>query len=414
MKSPALLRLLLAASVCALLPDGAAPASALARLHNGLGDIYNIFGSGEGTVSPYWEAYPALANNASPLAFGSLTTLPALTSASEVSDLLRQLDQHHFPNPRPETIQREIDAYYGSNTGSRDGRHPAFRDSWEAFASARWDFSDFDRAANRPVYDAQAWGAFAGVQRWFDDERLVGVSAAYNFTRARLHDGGGHIDGENIRLRLHAALIPEGQPWWLALGVSGGHLGYTTKRFKPGIFGSVGDGTDTVRATPDGYEYGFFVAATARLRLWDNLVFTPLARLDFNRSEITRFEEHGTAEYPLRVSAFGSDSVQTRLGGGLEYSATLGPVIARAGCSVAWASELAGDDIRIRSRLVGAGDSASYTIRSGQLFGDAVEISPSVSLVFKCGLVLKAAYDLRITFDAQFSQCLSGGVGWRF
>ncbi|MDR1817832.1 MAG: autotransporter outer membrane beta-barrel domain-containing protein [Puniceicoccales bacterium] len=444
-----------------LLRAAAAPLSAIATLalcaatlharpHNGLSNG----GAGDGFTDLYaaWGValgeYPdARVNNASNLAFGSLATLPALTAAGDVSALLRHLDKPHFLGDAAGT-HREIDAYYGPRTGSLDGRHPALRGEWEPFVFGQWNFSDFDRDPARPTYNAETWGAGVGVTRWVDDERLIGVALSRNLMRARLHDGGGHIDGDNARLHAFAALIPEAQPWWVAFGASGGYLAYTTKRFRSELFSdTTGDDGVTplskqVRGTPQGYEYGVFGAFNIRLRLAEGLTFTPFARIDFNRAEIGEFMEHGDG-WTLRTRRFHGDSVQTRLGAGIEWQGRLDALaprhlpaaFVRAGCTVAWASELIGDRIKIRSAYEwdSGGDPATaaarplapdgsfdildgngYTTRAGQLFGDALEVSPTIAIVFSNGLTLQAAWDLRVTIDAQFMQSFSGSVSWRF
>ena len=205
--------------------------------------------------------------------------------------------------------------------------------------------------------------------------------------------------------------MPEDQPWWLAFGASGGWLDYKTKRTQATLPPAA---NATAKSTPEGYEVGIFAAVNTRLHITDDLIFTPFARVDYDNVSISRFTEHGNdAQYRLRMNRFNADSLQPRLGGGLEYTLRYESFIVSTACTVAWASELAGDKIKV----AGALDEIPYVrykTYSSQLFGDAVEIAPTLSIVLKHGIVLQAAYNLHITFDAQFAQNFSGSFGWRF
>jgi outer membrane autotransporter protein len=354
--------------------------------------------------------------NSSSLPFSALATSPAFTGVAEVSGLLNHLNQSHFFAADAKGPAREIDAYYGPFTNSRDGRHPALRGEWQPFAFGNWNLGDFDNGRNRPVYDLQSVGGLVGIQRWFDDERLVGIAGSYNYSRAKIHNHGGHIDGDNPRLRIFAALVPEDQPWWIAFGASAGWLAYTTKRWQSVLpmFADPANTNAYARSTPEGLNAGVFAAFNARLHLTDNLIFTPFARLDFEHASISRFTEKSPdpAAMRLRIAAFHAQSVQTRLGAGLEYTLRYDSFIVSANASLGWASELAGDDIRVSATFADWG--AGYTTRGSQIFGDAVEFAPTVSIALKNGLVLQAAYNLQVTFDLQFSQSISAGIGWRF
>ncbi|MDR1497718.1 MAG: autotransporter outer membrane beta-barrel domain-containing protein [Puniceicoccales bacterium] len=393
-----------------------APAPQLdARPHNGLGNYVQLLDAMLGNPGYDWNSMPGwYFNNTSSISFGVMGNLPALTSAGEVSGILRQLDSPHYVKPLAQR-RREVDAFYGTETGSLDGRHPAQRGEWQTYAFGQWNFGDFDSSRNRPVCNPETWGGLVGAHRWIDDERLIGASVSYNFARAKLHDGGGRIDGGDTRLRLYAALVPEGRPWWVAFGASGGYVSYKTIRLQADPFGPLGIETDpnyVAKASPTGYEVGVFAALNTRIHISENLLLTPVARVDYNSTSMKRFTESG-AQFAWNVNRFNSDSVQTRLGAGLEFNADAGWFLLKAGCTVAWASELAGNDIKITSAFANYPGSKHYTY-AGQLFQDAVEINPSVSIVFKNGIVLEGAWNLQITFDAQFSQSVSGSIGWRF
>lgn len=377
---------------------GAATTPLAARPHNGLGQYLQVIGY-DGTW-PDW-----VVNNSSALSFGAMGNLPALTSAGEIDGILRQIDQPYAVSSTDQP-RRDIDTFYGTDTGSRDGHHPATRGTWEAYAFGQWNTGDFDHAPNGPIYNPKTWGGLLGLQRWVDDERLVGATVSYNFNRADIHDDGGRIEGDEARLRLYAALIPEGQPWWLVFGASGGYVGYDSKRNNP-LDGKL------ATASPDGYEVGVFAALNARLTLAEGLDLTPIARFDYNNTRIGKFTEGGPSNYALDVTRFNTVSYQTRLGAGLEYIGDLGGDFLHLGCSVVWASELGGNDTDIRNSFVNYPGS-KHTIYANQLFGDAVEITPTVSLVLANGIVLQAAYQVQITFDAQFSQTATGSIGWRF
>ncbi|MDR3228676.1 MAG: autotransporter outer membrane beta-barrel domain-containing protein [Puniceicoccales bacterium] len=424
MTSSATRKFFSAAALATALAAFAAPATLDARPRNGLGEFIGLqkylldpYETNGPSVDAYFATVPEyLFANTSTLPFGSMATVPALTSGAEISGILRHLGQPHFLPDNTTAPDREIDTYYGPLTNSRDGLHPALRGEWETYAFGNWNFGEYDNGRNRPDYNYETWGGLAGAQRWLDDERMIGFAGSYNFTRAKIPGGGGHIDGDGFRAHLYAALVPEGQPWWLAFGASGGWLNYKTKRFQttPAFGEAMNYPQAGAHATPQAYEVGVFAALNARLHLTDDLVFTPFARVNYDSVSVSRFTEHNAdAAWRLRVSRFHSDSLQTRLGGGLEYTLRLDSAILAASCSAAWASELAGDDVKVAAAFDDY-PSIRYKTKGPQLFGDAVEIAPALSLTFRNGIVLHAAYTLHITFDAQFAQGFSGGLSWRF
>ncbi|MDR2430359.1 MAG: autotransporter outer membrane beta-barrel domain-containing protein [Puniceicoccales bacterium] len=366
-------------ALCAL----AATPAALARVHNGLGEFLQLFGFTPDTA-------PRVLNNASVLPYGSMGNLPALTSLGEVDGVLRRLD---LPYP--------------ANAATEDGRHPAMRGSWEIYALGQAGRGEFDRANDRPVFDPEVWGGGVGGHLWTDDERLAGITVSCNETRAKIHDGGGHISGEQARVRVYAALIPGGQPWQVAFGASGGYVSYDVRRFSP-----LNGAGEVIKAAPDGYELGIFGVFKTRLTLADGLMLTPFARIDYNNTSVNHFSERGAGTWLQDVNRFNAESIQTRLGAGLEYTADIGGALLRAATTVTWASELGRNKIKLTSAFIGT--QSRHHVYAGQLFGDAVEISPSVALVFGSGFTLQAAYQIQITFAAQYSQSVSASAGWRF
>jgi hypothetical protein len=450
-----------AAGIAGELAINSAPqcaAAPRADLHNGLTDYYNFqrnylaniyYNSvveeyGEATTEDQYYEYvnyaygtadyglasfsKSLFTNTSALPFAALVTAPVATSVSEVSGLLRQLGTPHFFSSDAKRPNREIDAYYGPFTNSKDGRHPALRGEWETFAFGNLGDADYDNGRNRPVHDSHSWGGLVGAHRWFDDERLIGITASYNFSRSKIHNNGGHIDTDNPRLRLYAALIPESQPWWLAMGASGGLLTTKAKRWQATVPIFLSDPADEstsrayARSTPEAYEVGAFVALNARLRLFGDtpderhrLAFTPFVRLDFEHVSVSRFTEHSPDANAMRlhIDGFDAQSVQTRLGGGLEYTLRDENFLLAVGADVAWASELAPKSIRFNASLedmTGYG----YSVTGSQNFGEAFEFTPHVSLTLKNGLTFNANYTVNITLEGQYSQALTIGGSWRF
>ena len=374
-----------------------------ARPHNGLDNYIRIFGAG---LPDYFYT------NTSTLSYGAMGNLPALASASEVGAILRQVD-------RPYYLEKQGTVAYP--TGTRDGRHPASHGALEAYAFGQWNYADYDNAPNRPVFDHDTYSGTAGLQRWVDGEHLVGFSASYTDVHARIHNnggyGGGKIDGENTRIRRYTTLAPEGQPWWFTAGISAAYVEYNTRRDYADIFGAFREGGSlsaaTATATPQGYEVGLFAAFNARIHLTEELSLKPLLRVDYTSVSMAKFGEKGGTEFSYFVSRFTAESLQSRLGIELEHQSNYGPFFLTASLSILWADEWSGNDIKIR------GDFRNYpglhhSVYAGQLFNDAAEITPSVSLTFRNGLVLQGAWQLQVTFNGQFAQNVTGSIGWRF
>ncbi|MDR2513298.1 MAG: autotransporter outer membrane beta-barrel domain-containing protein [Puniceicoccales bacterium] len=371
-----------------------------ARPHYGLGEFIFLTA---GLNLPDWSM-----NNSSVLSYGSMVNMPALSSIGEIGALLGQLDQPYHANTT--TFAREVDAFFSEHTGSRDGHHPVNRDAWETFASGQWQSSSPDSGNSRPIFDSRSWGGLIGIKRWVDDERFIGLTASYASTQTTIHNDGGQTDGENFRLRLYTALVPEGQPWWLVFGVSGGYVSYDTLRNMP-----LGNSTfpDEVTAKTNGYEIGLFAAFFTRLHISESLAFTPFARIDYDNVSINKLTEEGS-DYNYALNRFNAYSCQTRIGAGLEYASEFSFGFIKANCTVAWASELANDNIKLTARFASLSGYTRHHVYANQLFHDAVEFTPSFSLVLKDSLVLQLSYQLQLTFDAQLSQTGTASIGWRF
>lgn len=360
----------------------AATPPAFARIHNGLGEFIQLF-----SLTP--DTAPRVFNNASVLSYGSMGNLTALTSLGEVDGILRQLSLPHADVPGTE-------------------QHRSRQGNWEIYTLSQASVGEFDTANDRPVFDPEIWGGGVGGHLWTDDERLAGITLSCNETRARIHDSGGHISGEQARVRIYAALIPQSQPWQVALGVSGGYVSHDVRRFSP-----LNNADEVIKASPNGYEVGIFGVFKARLTLADGLALTPLARIDYNNTCMNNFTERGAGAWLQDVNRFNAESIQTRIGTGLEYTLDMGSARLHTAIAVAWASELGRNKIKLTSTFIGEPFSRHH-VYAGQLMGDAVEISPSVALVFRNGFTLQAAYQVQITFDAQYSQNVSASAGWRF
>ncbi|MDR2983100.1 MAG: autotransporter outer membrane beta-barrel domain-containing protein [Puniceicoccales bacterium] len=359
----------------------------VARPHNGLWQHEWLMNQLINFSNVPDSIYSNVINNTSALSYVATGTLPVMTSVNEVSAIIRQLDM-----PYTNTM-------LGEN-----------RPAWQTYAIGQWSTGDFDNDPTRPIYNPESWGGLVGAQYWADEERLVGGTLSYNFSRANIHHNGGRIDNDNIRARLYAALVPEEQPWWAIIGVSGAYNYYDARRNLPL------SSEEVTTSNPEGYEVGVFAAVNARLRITEGLQLTPFARIDYNYVHTNKFTEKSNVADPdsfrLRVKRFNTESIQTRLGSGLEYTKNFGAATLQCAISAAWVSELGGNDIEIRSELVNV---PFYTkIDGDQMFGDGVEFIPTVALVFDNGLMLQASYTVFMTFEAQFTQNVSVGVGYRF
>jgi uncharacterized protein YhjY with autotransporter beta-barrel domain len=377
-----------------------------ARPHNGLDNYIRFFGGG----GEDW-----FYTNTSTLSYGAMGNIPALVSAGEVGALLRQIDAPYY-------IEKPNSVPFPS--GSRDGHHPASFGTWEAYAFGQWNYANYDNASDSPVFDPQTWGATIGLQRWVDGEHLFGFTASAVEAHSRIHDnggyGGGRINGENYRLRFYTALAPEGQPWWFALGASGAYVEYDTRRDYADILSSFPISSDTVvphssaSASPQGYEVGLFAALNARIRLTEEITLKPLLRVDYTSVSIAKFRERGNGEFAYKVNRFDAESLQSRLGAALEHQSDYGPFYLTAACSVVWADEWSGNDTKITGSFANITGNTRHSVRAGQLFSDAMEITPSLSLTFRNGIVLQGAWQLQVTFNGQFAQTVTGSFGWRF
>jgi hypothetical protein len=128
---------------------------------------------------------------------------------------------------------------------------------------------------------------------------------------------------------------------------------------------------------------------------------------------MAKFGEKGGTEFSYKVNRFTAESLQSRLGVELEHQSDYGPFFVTASLSFAWADEWSGNDIKITSNFRNY-PGLHHSVYAGQLFDDAVEITPSVSLTFHNGLVLQGAWQVQVTFNGQFAQSVTGGLSWRF
>ncbi|MGN0835016.1 MAG: autotransporter domain-containing protein [Candidatus Spyradosoma sp.] len=319
----------------------------------------------------------------SPLGFAAMVTMPHAGFSADARSLSGRLEQ------------RLYDASSAIWVYAQDV---------EFFAQAQGSTVDNGSDSDAATFDYDTYGALVGADVKFSKYVTAGVALAYDRGKAKLHDGGGKIDSDDVRATAFAGFLLND---YLALNV-GAQVGYAkfdTKRNT--LVGSSKGDTDAWH----GGVFADFVGAYA-LATWgetSRLDLLPHAGLAFSYYRTDKFNEKGSAA-SLATDSFDAFSLEASVGAKLNYVFDIDGHGTRIGLDFSLIHEFLDDEVEIDSRLAGSKFSTDARALSETTFSFAPGVSFDVT--DKASVFLN--YELRLGTESEVAHRANLGFRYRF
>ncbi len=351
------------------LHDGLAKADAQAALQP------TLFSTLATTLSSGGDAAAARALQAlSPI---GLTALPALSIDASLADT--------------RTVANRADAHRRLVTDKSA--------TWEAFVGYTGRFADTEGGASAPVFDSSVQGGHAGLEKAVTDNLVVGAMPAYARGKADLSAQAGSVTLERAGLSAYTGYVAGSTE--ALLGVRGSYLDYETRR-------THALGSD--KGATHGFDYGAFATVSHAVTLGD-FAITPEATLGYTRTEISAFDESGTAA-ALHVKTIGQDSLRARIGSAFDWIPLRSADSSFAiGLAVGAEHELLDHDGEIVAAYAGG---TSFTTESALGAESSVDVGPQLTWVFSKSNTIRAGYRYEYGFDDSTAHRLDLSYARRF
>ena len=319
----------------------------------------------------------------SPNSYASMLAMPAAAFNSDVARIHARLDQRRYDGANP---LRETGEY-------------------EFFVLAQSDFAENDTAKDTPIFDYNLYGVSAGFDWKPNFETTLGVALGYTYGKAKMHNGGGKIDMDDVRVtaffgRLFGNVYLDG-------GVQAGMGSFDVRRNT--VAGPAKGDTDSLFA-------GAFVTLGSMFTLWqdkrdgEGLYFTPSVGLSYFHTSIDGFRESGTAG--LDTDDMDGDSLRARIALGLQWVIPGDEWTVRLGLEAAYAHDFLGDEMDADARFVAGGPKFSTTGKA--LPQDVFSLGPTIDVQISDRDSLWLGYELEIDTDSGISQGVNVGYRHRF
>lgn len=358
------------------------------REHEGLGEFVDYLVANADGANKVAQAVSLagassvtdVVNGFSPLAYCALPEMAMRQSDSELDMILQEIARAKQHPPE-----------------SQDGvRVPA---NFTFFSGLVTDFIDHESDTDKPVYDFNAIGVFAGGHTWIDDERMAGFSLGAHRSSANVHGNGGTLDDAALRAKIFAVFAPKFANWHLTVGGTLGIHYYDIERRT-----ALGNNTGTT----DGVDAGIFAAFDYRSRIDDRLFFTPYLRFEYNFSYVGGLEESGSASR-LDLRRVTCNTYRARFGAGVEYTAseekTFGVRFGFVGTF--------GENMKLSSGFVEY-DGSRTTVKGSVAEPMVFELAPYFGLKLGDGWTMDAAFRVQSSFSGSLGQSFGIGLSKQF
>lgn len=319
----------------------------------------------------------------SPNSFAAMLAMPAVAFASDIARIHERLDQRRYDGANP---LRESGEY-------------------EFFVSAQSDFAENDSAKGSPIFDYNLYGVTAGADWKPNFETTLGLALGYTYGKAKIHNGGGKIEMDDMRLTAFGSRIFGNV--YLEGGVQFGMADFDTRRNT--IAGTASGDTDSVFG-------GVFVTLGTVFTIFrdkkddSGLYFTPSVGLSWFHTEIDGFRESGTAG--LDTDDMDGDSLRARVALGLQWVVPFDTWTVRLGLEAAYLHDFLGDELDADARFVAAGPRFSTSGKA--LPKDVFSVGPTLDLAVTEHDSLWLGYGLEIDTDSGVSHSVNAGFRHRF
>ena len=376
-----------------------APGSTLFNLFNTLDSSGNVSGALEAFSPQQYQAYGELA-----IGNATMTVQEIDARLNNLRDGSESLDTTGIGGAGDATAT----AGYSKDDGKESKnvvQIPAPEKRWDMFATGDGLFSrDNSHDVDAQGARANTAGTLAGVDAKIGSHFVAGALFAYDNADATLGAGGnGHATIESYTGGLYGAYHQDG--FYL-----NSLAAYTNNRYSsdrniniPGIGGTATGNTRGNQYTANldgGYDW----------HVTNRLTMGPIAGLQYVHLDVDGFNEAGAGAASLSVGDQRMDSLQSRVGGRVDYHMlTTDHSSFAAELHAAWQHEYLDG-----SRSIGAGFEglglAPFSVQTTSPLRDAAVVGLGLNFTFHERLTLFADYELLMWRASDFEQTINGGA----
>jgi len=289
----------------------------------------------------------------------------------------------------PRTVRHS--GYQGDHTGMSAGDGGSVWAGNHAWVQGFAGSLDQDAVGNNPGFDANLYGGLLGLDRRLNRTWLVGLYGGYGFT---------DIDGKDTssdQLEVTSYLGGAYASWFNSSSsaeviLSGGYDQYEGSR--------IGFLSNRVNRDYNGYHLGLRGAADTNLTLFDRLLLTPSASLQYTYLNEDAYEETGAASSVLSVDERTAHSFQSRLGARLQAPGRVGNNFLLPYFALAWTHEFIDTTDETRASFVNGQSGASFTTPELDIPSDALNAGLGLDFTTLGGTTVSVGYDFMIQEEA--------------
>lgn len=300
-------------------------------------------------------------------------------------------------------IAQMEEAQDGGDDASKDmeqEQRRGFDERLGTFAQFHGTFIDLDSSGNRTGYDANLFGATAGLDYQINNNTVTGVAIGYQFTDADFKSSRGMLKDNSIRIGPFASY--QNGPWFADASLSFGWHMYDVDRDQLTL-------GRTAKADFDGYDLAGYLRGGYDYEINDWMYITPHASLQYTYLDVDGFTESGAGGANLNVDSRDSDSLRTRLGTALNWKFDVGLVLMPTVYG-GWEHEWLEDDNLDASFAAGG---TPFSVDTGNREEDAFYFGAGVNVLFQRNVSGFLRFERQWGDDSEIIG-VAGGLTFRF
>jgi len=205
-----------------------------------------------------------------------------------------------------------------ADPAEEDQTRRGFDERLGTFAQFHGTFLDRDPGTNRTGYDANLFGATAGLDYQINNNTVAGVALGYQFSDVDFKTNRGKLEDNSVRIGPFASWSRG--PVFIDASLSFGWHMYDMDRNMPTI-------SRNATGDFDGYDIAGYLRGGYDYKLNDYTYITPHASVQYTYLDVDGVTESGAAGANLDVESRDSDSLRTRLGAAMNWKFDVGLVI---------------------------------------------------------------------------------------
>ena len=341
--------------------------------------------------------------------YGDLSISNATATIQEIDERLNNL-RDGSESIDTTGVGGETDKTMSGYTKGENGKDS--KESVPAAASEkRWGFfasgnGIFFRANNNDVNvrgaKSNTVGTVAGVDAKIGDHAVIGAFFAYDNADVTLGGNGSHATVESYTGGLYGAWHQDG---FYVNGLADyTHNNYSSNRniVFPGF-------STTAVGSTHGNQYTANLDGGYDWHVTNRLTMGPIAGLQYDHLDVNGFNEFGADPWNLAIGSQSMNSLQSRVGGRMDYHLLTTANASFAGeLHAAWQHEYLNDSRAINGSFIGSG-LTPFTVQTTAPLRDAAVVGVGVNFTFHGRLTLFADYEVQLWTASYLEQSINGG-----